>query len=148
MYPVGPGDPYAPGMAATVQRAMPKGSLRFETQPPTAQVFVDSFYMGVVDDFGLNGRPLDLSPGTHHVELRARDYIPASFDVNILGNQISRYRGDLQLVTPPAAAVGAAANVPLRKYYVIPNCYAGTRPPVRALPSGCTLAQMKVVESR
>jgi hypothetical protein len=133
--------------------AEPRGALRFEMSPASAQVFVDGDYVGVIEDFGLHGRPLELSVGPHHIELRATGYGAATFDVNIVANQISRYRGDLQplLAVPTALASGpsgpSAANVPAtpQKYYVIPNCYAGNKPPTQPLPSGCSIGQLRVV---
>lgn len=124
---------------------VPKGGLRFETNPESAQVFVDGNYVGVIEDFGLRGRPLELTIGPRHVELRAPGYEIVTFDLNITANQVSRYRGDLQRIAaaPPPAAATTVAAIP-KKFYVIPNCYAGTRPPTRALPQGCSLANMRV----
>ena len=149
---------YVPGLYAPVtvvveaQRyavpALAKGGLRLETEPGSAQVFVDGYYVGIVDDFGLRGKVLELTVGSHHVELRAPGYGVLSFDVNIAANQVSRFRGDLQLATPPPPATAANASSAPRKFYVIPNCYAGDRPPTRALPKGCNLGQMRVVENR
>jgi hypothetical protein len=146
-------DSYTPAAAAMLARSLSgtfaeaKGGLRFETSPGFAQVFVDGNYVGIVDDFGLRGRPLDLTVGPHHVELRATGYATVTFDVNIAANQIARYRGDLQplLTAPPPvpSAANVAAAAP-QKYYVIPNCYAGNRPPARPLPGGCSIAQMRV----
>jgi hypothetical protein len=135
-----------------------QGGLKFETSSSgSAQVFVDGNYVGIVDDFGLRGRPLDLTVGPHHVELRATGYVTVTFDVNIAANQVSRYRGDLQPLTAPALMPSgpsgtsgpsgpSAANVASapQKFYVIPNCYAGNRPPTQPLPRGCAIAQMRV----
>ena len=151
--PYGPGaymtDSYSPAAAVMLAQASsgmraPSGGLRFETSPGLAQVFVDGNYVGIVDDFGLRGRPLELTVGPHHVELRATGYATVTFDVNIAANQVARYRGDVQplpTAPPPAASVAAAPQ----KYYVIPNCYAGNRPPARPLPRGCAIAQLRVV---
>ena len=163
-YPPGPywPGPYGPGAymtdsspaaAAMFARSLngmfaeAKGGLRFETSPGFAQVIVDGNYVGIVEDFGPRGRPLELAVGPHHVELRATDYGAVTFDVNIAPNQISRYRGDLQAPVTPPPAPPSAANAPAasQKYYVIPNCYAGNRPPAQPLPSGCSIAQMRVI---
>ena len=147
-YLTGPDSPYMVGAPPMPQGPrLQRGYLRFDTQPGTAQVLVDGFYKGIVDDFGMRGRPLELSVGSHHIELRASEYAPLSFDVDIVPNEVSRYRGDLQLLNPPQSPP-SARNVSPKKYYVIPNCYAGDKPPIRALPSGCTVAQMRVVENK
>jgi hypothetical protein len=127
-------------------RTFAKGGLRLETEPGTAQVFVDGYYSGLVEDYGLRGTILELPAGSHHIELRAPGYALLPFDVNIIPNQTSRFRGDLQLVTPPQRAPSAATtSAAVRKYYVIPNCYAGDRPPTGALPAGCDKTKMREV---
>jgi hypothetical protein len=101
-----------------------------------------------VEDFGFRGRPLELRPGSHHIELRAIGYATLTFDVIIGTNQVSRYRGDLMSLAPsPPAAATTPAPSAMRKYYVIPNCYAGDRPPARALSLGCDISKMRTLDS-
>src|SRR5712691_7030753 len=66
--------PYGQPSTKAVQKPVEGGGLRFETEPGIAQVYVDGFYVGVVDDFGIRGRALDLEAGPHRVELRAAGY--------------------------------------------------------------------------
>jgi hypothetical protein len=121
------------------------GGLRLDASPGSAQVYVDGLYLGSVEDFGLSGRALDLDEGVHRVELRAAGYATLSFDVRIAANQTTRYRGDLEKLSPPPAVSAPAAATPVaRTTYVIPNCYAGDRPPSRALPSSCDISKMIV----
>ena len=131
----------------TVPAAIPRGGLRFDTSPGSAQVYVDGFYAGLVVDFGISGRALDLEAGAHRIELRAAGYGTLAFDVSIPAYQTVRYRGDLERLTPAAPAAPPTADlVPAPKpktMYVIPNCYAGDRPPVRALPQGCDIKQLQ-----
>ena len=133
--PIGVAQGYLP--APTVA----SGGLRLDTEPETAQVFVDRYYVGIAGDFGARGHVLDLSTGSRRIELRLAGYVTISFDVNIAPNQIVRYRGDLQALplSPPPAPGRASTAV-----YVIPNCYAGDRPPIGTLPPGCDLKQMRV----
>lgn len=139
--PYAPG-PYGPGYYPQAT----KGGLRFETEPGTAQIFVDGYYSGLVEDYGLRGRILELAAGSHHIELRAPGYAVLAFDVSIIPNQTSRFRGDLQLLAPPLPAASAVtASAAPRKYYIIPNCYAGDRPPTGALPAGCDRTKMREV---
>ena len=154
-YGYGGPDPYmqAPGYYPQAQggpvRTVAKGGLRLETEPRTAQVYVDGYYTGLVEDFGLQGRILELPAGSHHIELRAPGYDLLPFDVNIIPNQTSRFRGDLQLIAPPlrtpSTTTATTASTAIRKYYVIPNCYAGDRPPTGALPAGCDKTKMREV---
>jgi hypothetical protein len=150
-YGYGGSDPYYPPSVGDLRqpgpvRAFAMGGLRLETEPRTAQVYVDGFYSGVVEDYGLQGRILELPAGSHHIELRAPGYALLPFDVNIIPNQTSRFRGDLQMVTPPVRTPAeTTASAAIRKYYVIPNCYAGDRPPTGALPAGCDKTKMREV---
>lgn len=121
-------------------RLVPRGWLRFETTPGSAQVSVDGYYVGLVDDFGLAGHTLELEAGPHRIEVRESGYATLAFEVNIIANATMRYRGDLQRVDTPQPP--AIASTP-KTTYVIPNCYAGDRPPTRPLPSGCDIKQLQ-----
>jgi PEGA domain len=119
------------------------GWLRFEATPGDAQVLVDGYHVGQVEDFGMNGQVLDLDAGVHRVEMRAPGYAPTAFEVNVIPNQSIRYRGDLQRLMPPPAAAVAPAMAKPRPIYVIPNCYAGTTRPVLPLPAGCDIKRLQ-----
>jgi len=121
-----------------------RGALALLTTPPSAQVFVDGFYAGTAGDFGFTGSPMSLDAGAHRIDLRAPGYETLSFNVMIEPNDILRYRGEMQLVQPPAATVAAPPQPPVAKsYYVIPKCYAGDRPPRGPLPAGCDRKNMQ-----
>jgi hypothetical protein len=73
--------------------------------------------------------------------------VAAAFDVNVALDQILRYRGDLEplsLAQPPVT-LPPAAPAASRTYYIIPNCYAGDRPPTRALPQGCSVDRLRTI---
>jgi hypothetical protein len=123
--------PAAPRVAAA------RGRLVLESLPDNAQVYVDGFYVGLVQEFGLRGRALDLPAGVHHVELRAPGYESVTFSVIIKPNDIVRYRGDMQALPGSAAPRAALPPGPQKSFYVIPNCYAGDKPPTAGLPRGC-----------
>jgi hypothetical protein len=108
-------------------------------------VYIDGMYVGVIDDFGMSGHAIDLDEGTHRIELRAAGYATVNFDINIAANQTTRYRGDLQRLTPLSSSPApVAATLPRKPSYVIPNCYGGDRPPSRPLPRGCDIRQLRV----
>ena len=144
-------DPYmTPPLEGPYQRKVePRGSLRIETIPGAAQVFVDGFYAGTADEFGLLGHPLTLPAGSHRIELRAPGYETLAFSVMIEPNEIVRYRGDMQslaarppvTITPSQPAAAAA-----KSFYVIPKCYAGDKPPKGALPPGCNRKNLQTVK--
>jgi hypothetical protein len=131
---------YRMSMAETYrqrQREAARGALLLQTVPGVAQVFIDGYYVGVAEEFGLGGRAINLDAGAHHVELRAPGYETLTFRVVIESNNIVRYRGEMQGIAKPAAAIAPPQPTGVKSFYVIPNCYAGNKPPTGALPKGC-----------
>jgi hypothetical protein len=120
-----------------------RGGLVLETIPDRAQVYVDGFYVGLAEEFGLRGRALDLPAGPHHLELRAPDYEMLTFSVMIEPNGIVRYRGDMQMLSSAVTPRTVQQQATPRSFYVIPNCYAGDKPPRAALPKGCSLKNLQ-----
>ena len=49
--------------------AEPDASIRLEVKPKEAEVFVDGYYAGVVDDFDGTFQRLNVPPGEHEIEL-------------------------------------------------------------------------------
>lgn len=76
------------------------GGVRLEVTPEDATVDVDGYYVGIVDDFDGTRQRVPLEAGPHHVEIRAPGYETVAFDVNVLPNQIIRYRGALLPARP------------------------------------------------
>jgi hypothetical protein len=76
------------------------GSLRLQVEPKDAQVYVDGYYAGMVDQFDGHFQHLDLSPRPHHVEIRAPGYQPLAFDIVIQSHHRTDYRGTLLPSTP------------------------------------------------
>lgn len=119
------------------------GRLVLDVAPLSAQVFVDGYYVGAVND--VQARGLWLEAGPRRIELRADGYDTVTFDVRIVEGGSVTYARSLS----PAAAVASAARppaAPAKPFYVIRGCYAGTTPPdaVR-LPAGCRAADARVV---
>jgi hypothetical protein len=138
---------YRMSMAETYrrrQREAARGGLVLQTVPDMAQVFVDGYYVGLAEEFGLGGRAINLDAGAHHVELRAPGYETLTFNVAIEPNSIVRYRGEMQpIATKPAAATAPPQPTTVKSFYVIPNCYAGDKPPTGTLPKGCDLKKIQ-----
>lgn len=133
--------PYQPPIVA-------RGGLALETSPDFAQVYVDGYYVGLAEEFGARGRPIDIPAGTHRIELRSPDYETLSFSVIVAPNDIVRFRGDMQRLPTqaPLPRIVPAAPQSARSYYVIPGCYAGDKPPAAPLPAGCDLKKLKTVK--
>ena len=68
------------------------GALRIVDAPRDAQVFVDGYYAGVVDDYDGVFQHLNLEAGSHHIEIEAVDYPLIAFDVLIQPGQTITYR--------------------------------------------------------
>ena len=149
--------PYETSLAETYRLSMAENYLRRQREPargglllqavtPMAQVFIDGNYVGLADEFGPGGGAINLVAGAHHIELRAPGYETLTFSVMIQPNSLVRYRGDMQqIATKPAAVIAPsqAAPAPAKSFYVIPNCYAGDKPPSGTLPKGCDLKKLQ-----
>jgi len=70
------------------------GSLELAVEPRSADVYVDGFYVGTVDDVTQNG--LLLRAGRHWIDLRAEGYETLTVPVGIAAGQAIKYRGQLQ----------------------------------------------------
>lgn len=72
-----------------------EGSLRLKIKPRDAEVYVDGYYVGIVDEFDGVFQKLHLESGTHRIEVRAPGYEPLTFDVRITPDRVTTYRGEL-----------------------------------------------------
>jgi hypothetical protein len=73
----------------------PVGELRLKVHPSDAQVFIDGYYAGRVDDFDGVFQSLRLEEGEYQVEIVLPGYEPLAFDVRIFPGQKTTYEGDL-----------------------------------------------------
>jgi hypothetical protein len=83
-----------PGAGAPAQGQY--GGLSFQVTPANAAVLVDGVYVGTAGQFTATTQPLTLTPGRHHVEMRAEGYQPMTFDANVAPGQVLPYQGALQ----------------------------------------------------
>jgi len=99
-----PSAPYPPatGPSADPQTTQPQGQsaatggISFEVTPNTASVFVDGTYVGIAGTFGATMRPLGLTEGHHHIEIRADGYRTMTIEVDVTAGQVVPYQGALQ----------------------------------------------------
>jgi hypothetical protein len=81
-------------------RKAPKGwgHLRLRVKPEHAEVFVDGYSVGLVDQFNGVFQRLHLEPGPHHIEFRADGYGYESltYDVLIQPDRTMTYTGELK----------------------------------------------------
>jgi hypothetical protein len=71
------------------------GALRLKVKPADASVYVDGYYVGIVDDFDGVFQRLHLESGAHRIEIRAPEYETLSFDVLIEADHTTTYKGEL-----------------------------------------------------
>ncbi len=72
------------------------GSLRLKVRPRFAEVFVDGYYAGQVDNYDGIFQRLRLEEGPHHIEIRYPGFVPLEFEVMILPGETITYEGILQ----------------------------------------------------
>jgi hypothetical protein len=60
-----------------------------------AEVYVDGYFAGNVDDFDGAFQQLNLEPGPHHIEVRAPGTETTAFDVNIDPGRTITYRASM-----------------------------------------------------
>ncbi|MBI2829113.1 MAG: PEGA domain-containing protein [Acidobacteria bacterium] len=71
------------------------GELRLQVSPRHAQVFVDGYYAGTVNDYDGAFQSLKLESGPYSIQIVAPGYDTLDFDVRINPGQKITYRGDL-----------------------------------------------------
>ena len=71
------------------------GFLRLKIRPQDGQVFVDGYYVGIVNEFDGIFQRLRLEEGPHHVEIRHPAYLPLEFEVLIVVGEKVTYEGEL-----------------------------------------------------
>jgi hypothetical protein len=124
------------------------GYLKLQVVPADAQVFVDGFYVGTIEDF--TGSQYALEAGAHRIEIRATGYATVSVEVIIRPGQLTTYSKELSKLqsaerSPDHVETTARAAMP-KAIYVIPRCYAGDRPPVAGqLPVGCDIGALRII---
>ena len=74
------------------------GSLRLKVKPRDAEVFVDGYYVGLVDHFDGFAQRLRLEEGTYQIEIRHPAYLPIALDVLITAGETVTF--EEQMIRP------------------------------------------------
>lgn len=74
----------------------PTGSLRLKIKPRNAQVYVDGYFVGEVDQFDGIFQRLDIDAGAHRIEIRADGHETITFEVLIQPRETVTYKGELK----------------------------------------------------
>jgi hypothetical protein len=89
--PYGYGYPY-PGYAISDYDT---GEVRLKVKPRDAEVYVNGYYAGRVDDFDGVFQGLKLQAGNYHLSVKAPGYEPLDFNVHVTVDHKVTYEGDL-----------------------------------------------------
>jgi len=71
------------------------GKLRLDMEPREAEVYIDGYYAGIVDEFDGQLQGLRLQAGTYRVQVALAGFQPLDFDVRISSGRTTTYRGEL-----------------------------------------------------
>jgi PEGA domain-containing protein len=72
------------------------GSVRIKVEPRDAEVWVDGYFAGSVDDFDGTFQSLKLETGPYRIEIRKPGYETLSFDVRVQPGRTITFRGELR----------------------------------------------------
>jgi PEGA domain-containing protein len=94
-------DPYYGGSGGYSSRAgqayREVGSLRLKVKPSNAQVYIDGYFVGVIDSYDGAFQRLSVEAGPHRVELKAEGFEPVQFEVMITPGETITYKGEMKL---------------------------------------------------
>jgi PEGA domain len=74
------------------------GKLRLKIDPKQAEVYVDGYYVGIVDSFDGAFQKLELDSGGHRIDLKADGFEPLQFEVLITPGETVTYKGDMKKI--------------------------------------------------
>jgi hypothetical protein len=86
------------GSYGTSQRYGETGSLRLKVKPSNAQVYIDGYYVGVIDSYDGAFQKLGIEAGPHRVELRAEGYETVQFEVIVVPGETITYKGEMKRI--------------------------------------------------
>jgi hypothetical protein len=96
--PWGPWGPYRPYPRAWGYD--PAAHVRIQSTPAEAQVYVDGYFVGIVDDFNGWSQRLRLPPGEYEIQLYLEGYRTVSERLLLRPGQTYRIRRDLERLAP------------------------------------------------
>ena len=74
------------------------GKLRLKIDPKQAEVYVDGYYVGIVDSFDGAFQKLEIDSGGHRIDLKAEGFEPLQFEVLITPGETVTYKGDMKKI--------------------------------------------------
>ncbi len=96
--PYGWAAPYGYGYDGYGGRAY--GGVRIDLPQRDAEVYVDGYFVGTVDDFDGVLQQANLEAGPHHIEVRDPGFETITFDVNVEPGRTITYRASMRPLRP------------------------------------------------
>lgn len=81
-----------------VPRGWDVGAVKLKVEPQDAEVYVDGYYAGQVDDFDGFWQSLKLDSGAYRIEVRKPGFETLQFDVRVQPDRTITFRGDMRPV--------------------------------------------------
>jgi hypothetical protein len=81
---------------SSIAASRPYGAVRIDIPQRDAEVYVDGYFAGIVDDFDGTFQHVNLEVGAHHIELRSPDFETIGFDVNVEPGRTITYRSAMR----------------------------------------------------
>jgi hypothetical protein len=106
-YPYGPYPPYGWGGIYDT-----RASVRIQAKPREAQVYVDGYFVGIVDDFDGFSQRLDLRPGEHEIQLYLDGYRTVTEKMLFRPRVSYKIRQDLEKLGPGETAASKPVPSP------------------------------------
>jgi hypothetical protein len=78
----------------------PYGGLRIDLPQRDAEVYVDGYFVGIVDNFDGVAQQANLEAGPHQIEIRSPEFQTIQFNVNIEPGRTITYRGSMHDLHP------------------------------------------------
>jgi hypothetical protein len=94
----GGGYPYYGGGYGYQYADYDTGSVKIKVKPRDAEVYVDNYFAGYVDDFDGVFQALKVETGGHRIELRKPGFETLQFDVHVQPSRSVTFRGEMKPV--------------------------------------------------
>jgi hypothetical protein len=79
---------------------VPHGGVRIDLPQRDAEVYLDGYFAGTVDNYDGTFQQLNLEPGPHKLEIRAPGFSTVSFEVDVKPGRTITYRKSLRPTQP------------------------------------------------
>jgi hypothetical protein len=106
------------------------GSVRTQVAPRQAEVFVDGYFAGTVDDFDGTFQRLHVEPGDHSIELFLPGHRPHQLSVYVQPGRTFNIRHTMEPLAPGEPEPARPAGGPLPPQGARSSAAAAARPPI------------------